>query len=349
MKTKNDTWQPQWVALPILDFARKIHKFEGDNEELSKWVKKFSEDLLFCNTETKDDLTKSLLMDSFENYTKQSKAGKKAGLASAKARKQRQQNSAAPSPTREDWVDLQRTGNGVTSESGNDAAKNTCMVAGNGNAPEDWKSATAMHTNLDGESESGDASEDVAQHRQLCRNVESGNSPSSNIEGAEVGNDSDESATTLEDLALDMPGSDKASDPSGDNTANIPPSDGHEDGTNLNRHDIVQQSLGIAEGNDQETEARESQTGAGAPPVRDPDCHNAPAPRFPRKSKPPKNAEEVRCFAADHAIDVDDARDWYEMNYVDRPGCDKDGVVIENWKGHCTAYCQTMAERRKAG
>ena len=149
--------------------------------------------------------------------------------------------------------------------------------------------------------------------------------------------------------SLDMPGSDKASNPSGDNTANFPPSEGHEDDTNLNWHDIVQQSLGIAEGYDQETEARESQTGAGAPPVRDPDCHNAPAPRFPRKSKPPKNAEEVRNFAADHALDVDDARDWYEMNYVDRPGCDKDGVVIENWKGHCTAYCQTMAERRKAG
>ena len=339
VKKKNDTWQPQWVALPILDFVREIHKFEGNDEALCKWVKKFSEDLLFCNTDTEDELTKNLLMDSFENFDKQSKAGRKAGLASAKARKQRQQNSAAPSPTREDGVNMHDTDNRGSLESGNDAANNKCMVAGNGNTPEDSKLATAMHTNFDGEPE----------YREDSDDGKSGSSPSSTIEGAEVGNDSGESATTLEGLALDMPGPDKASDPRGDNTANVQPSDGPEDGDNLNWHEIVQQSLGTAEGYDQETEARESQTGAGTPPVRDPDCHNAPAPRFPRKSRPPKNAEEVRCFAADHAIDVDDARDWYEMNYVDRPGCDKDGVEIENWKGHCTAYCQTMAERRKAG
>ena len=348
MKTNNtEIWKPQWVALPILDFARVVHDFGDDSESLSQWVKNFAEDLLYCDLKNGDELAKRLLTDAKEKTEKLITAGKKGGKKSAA--KRRQQNSAAPSSTSNGEVNKHSTGNGVTLESGNDAANNKCMVAGNGNAPEDWKSATAMHTNLDGESESGDASEDVAQHGQPCRNVESGNSPSSTIEGAANGNNADVSANTLEDLALDMPGSDKASNPSGDNTANFPPSEGHEDDTNLNWHDIVQQSLGIAEGYDQETEARESQTGAGAPPVRDPDCHNAPAPRFPRKSKPPKNAEEVRNFAADHALDVDDARDWYEMNYVDRPGCDKDGVVIENWKGHCTAYCQTMAERRKAG
>ena len=337
MASHEETWQPQWVALPILDFARIIHSFGDDFEALGKWTKKFSEDLIYCNTESDNDFTARLLTESTDKYEKKSKAGRKGGIS--KARKQRQQNSAAPSPTREDGVNMHDTDNRGSLESGNDAANNKCMVAGNGNAPEDRKSATAMHTNFDGE----------PGYREDSDDGKSGSSPSSNIEGAEVGNDSDESATTLEGLALDMPGSDKASNPRGDNTANVPPSDGPEDGDNLNWHDIVQQSLGTAEGYDQETEARESQTGAGAPPVRDPDCHNAPAPRFPRKSKPPKNAEEVRCFAADHAIDVDDARDWYEMNYVDRHGCDKDGVAIENWKGHCTAYCQTMAERRKAG
>ena len=336
-KANYDTWQPQWVALPILDFVRIVHSFGNDNEALSQWVKQFSDDLLFCNTDSEDELTKRVLIDAKEKTQKLSKAGRKGGYA--KARKQRQQNSAAPSSTREDEVNMHDTDNRGSLESGNDAANNKCMVAGNGNAPEDRKSATAMHTNFDGEPE----------YREDSDDGKSGSSPSSNIEDAEVGNDSDESTTTLEGLALDMPGPDKAGDPRGDNTANVQPSDGHEDGDNLNWHEIVQQSLGTAEGYDQETEARESQTGAGAPPVRDPDCHNAPAPRFPRKSRPPKNAEEVRCFAADHAIDVDDARDWYEMNYVDRPGCDKDGVEIENWKGHCTAYCQTMAERRKAG
>ena len=48
-------------------------------------------------------------------------------------------------------------------------------------------------------------------------------------------------------------------------------------------------------------------------------------------------------------LDVDDARMWYQMNYVDRPGCDKDGMVITNWKGHCTAYCKAEKERRLTG
>jgi hypothetical protein len=64
---------------------------------------------------------------------------------------------------------------------------------------------------------------------------------------------------------------------------------------------------------------------------------------------PPRNSEDVRLFAVDKNLDVDDARMWYQMNFIDRPGCDKDGVVIINWKGHCTAYCKAEAERRKAG
>lgn len=281
MKKKNDTWKPQWVALPILDFVREIHKFDGDDEGLCKWVKKFSEDLLFCNTNTDDDLTKSLLMDSFENYEKQSKAGRKAGLASAKARKQRNSGSATPADKREEGDD----------NTANDAS-------GIGPEPD---------SHLNGDALSGDAS-DGGHTRESA--VADRTTVSEQFEARQSQN---------------------------------------ADGTDINWHEAVCQALGTTDGNDQEAEAQVSQTGAGAAPLQNDSCHNAPAPRFPRKSKPPKNAEEVRYFAADHALDVEDARDWYEMNYVERPGCDKDGVAIENWKGHCTAYCQTMAERRKAG
>ena len=264
MASHEETWQPQWVALPILDFARIIHSFGDDFEALGKWTKKFSEDLIYCNTESDNEFTARLLTESTDKYEKKSKAGRKGGIA--KARKQRQQNlgSATPADKREQGDD----------NTANDAS---------GIGPE----------------------------------------PDSHLNGDALSGDASDRETTRESAAAD--------------------------GTDINWHEAVCQALGTTDGYDQETEALESQTGAGAPPVRDPDCHNAPAPRFPRKSRPPKNAEEVRCFAADHAIDVDDARDWYEMNYVDRPGCDKDGVAIENWKGHCTAYCQTMAERRKAG
>lgn len=282
MKKKNDTWKPQWVALPILDFVREIHKFDGDDEGLCKWVKKFSEDLLFCNTNTDDDLTKSLLMDSFENYEKQSKAGRKAGLASAKARKQRNSGSATPADKREQGGD----------NTANDAS---------GIGPEP-----------DSHLKNGDALSSDTSDGDFTRES------------------ADPDRTTVSEQ-FEARQSQNA------------------DGTDINWHDAVCQALGTTDGHDQETEALESQTGAGAAPLQNDSCHNAPAPRFPRKSKPPKNAEEVRYFAADHALDVEDARDWYEMNYVERPGCDKDGITIENWKGHCTAYCQTMAERRKAG
>ena len=107
-------------------------------------------------------------------------------------------------------------------------------------------------------------------------------------------------------------------------------------------------------------EGQQKRAGGSSPPPARP-----PAPAFLRKKParpptsdgfglakipvPPRNAEDVRLFALDKMLDVDDARMWYQMNYVDRPGCDKDGMVITNWKGHCTAYCKAEKERRLTG
>ena len=66
-----------------------------------------------------------------------------------------------------------------------------------------------------------------------------------------------------------------------------------------------------------------------------------------RKQLPPPTKEAVYDFARTAKLDADDAREWYEINFVDRPGCDKDGIVIENWKGHCKNYCRAKAKRRK--
>lgn len=275
MKKKNDTWKPQWVALPILDFVREIHKFDGDDEGLCKWVKKLSEDLLFCNTNTDDDLAKSLLMDSFENYEKQSKAGRKAGLASAKARKQKSSGSATPADKR---------------EQGDDNTANLPPSQG----PEEGKNFEARQSlNEDGDADFREKSDEHArsatgQPVTTCGvTLESGTSPS---------------ATDINDQKTE-----------------------------------AQVST---------SEARQGQMGAGAPPVSSPDCHNAPAPH--RRVKPPKNSAEVMAFAADHGIDEVDARDWYELNYKMRPGCDKDGCVIENWPGHCISYCRAVKEKRES-
>ena len=272
---------PQWVALPILDFARIVHNFGDDAEALMNWMHEFSNDLLYCNLESKNELAKRLLDDAKEKTLKLSAAGKKGGKASTKARNRRNSGSATPADKREKGED------------------NTADDA-SGIGPE-------PDSHLNGDALSGDASD--GDH-------------------------------TRESAAADCTTISEQFEAHQSQNA---------DGTDINWHEAVCQALGTTDGYDQETEALESQTGAGAAPLQNDSCHNAPAPRFPRKSKPPKNAEEVRYFAADHALDVEDARDWYEMNYIERPGCDKDGVAIENWKGHCTAYCQTMAERRKAG
>jgi hypothetical protein len=294
MGKSNETWMPQWVALPILDFARIVHSFGDDAEALGSWIKKFAEDLLFCNTDTSNDFVKTLLEESADKYEKKSKAGRKGG--NAKARNKRNSGSATPTDKREQGDD----------NTANDAS---------GIGPEP-----------DSHLKNGDALSGDTSDGEITR------------ESA----DPDRTTISEQFEAFDTS---KTWD---SNTGMQQPSCSPEGGTNIDWHDAVCQALGTTDGNDQETEARQSQTGAGAVPLQNDSCHNTPAPCFPRKSKPPKNAEEVRYFAADHALDVEDARDWYEMNYVERPGCDKDGVAIENWKGHCTAYCRTVKEKRES-
>ena len=271
-----DKWQPDWVALRILDFARKVHEFGNDDKALAEWTRHMSEDLIFNNTESEDEFTQNLLAEASDAYAKKSKAGRKGGIAKARKQKQKSQD-----------------------------------VTGNGNVL-------------------------------------------------------DVSTTGLEEYHDQETDRISTNNPSGDNTANVPPSHGHEDGTIDNPAtdgDIRKDSLNIRNGRnagklesgtsaagDYFGEAQQSQTGAGAPSVRDTRCLEAPAPQGSRRGKPkrPKNAAEVVAWAADHGIDEVDARDWYELNFVIRPGCDKDGVEIENWPGHCISYCRAVKEKRES-
>lgn len=275
MAVKNrETWMPQWVALPILDFARIVHNFGNDAEALMNWMHEFSNDLLYCNLESKNELAKRLLDDAKEKTLKLSAAGKKGGKASTKARKQKSSGSATPADKCEQVDD--NTANLPPSQ-----------------GPEEGKNFEARQSlNADGDADSREKSDELARS------------------------------------ATGQP----------DNTCGVT----LESGTSPSATDI----------NDQEThkastsEARQGQAGAVAPPARDPDCHNATAPH--RRVKPPKNSAEVMAFAADHGIDEVDARDWYELNYKIRPGCDKDGCIIENWPGHCISYCRAVKEKRES-
>lgn len=310
----NVTWQPKWVPLPILDFARIVHSFAEDKDALAQWVKKFADDLLFCNLDSTDDFTIELLSSANEKYTSRATACKKAGKASAKARMQKQKSQE---------------------------------VAGNGNAPD--ASANGLEEYHDQEPASGNyqvpdkvsTNNGDAARREAADGETDGNVATIRITVSEqlkadgdIRKDSQDrkSGTSANPLTLDSLDS-KDSNPRGYNTADVPPSYGPEDGTIDNPA----------------TPAGSSHPAGNAPPQFVINHNQRHRPQKPQANSPPRSSEDVRLFALDRNLDIDDARMWYQMNFVDRPGCDKDGVAINNWKGHCTAYCKAEAERRKAG
>ena len=70
------------------------------------------------------------------------------------------------------------------------------------------------------------------------------------------------------------------------------------------------------------------------------------ARRFMNKIPPPRSFEEVVAFVDKQGLDYDDARLWWQRNFVERPGCDKDGVVFDNWKGALINACKAEAKKR---
>lgn len=114
--------------------------------------------------------------------------------------------------------------------------------------------------------------------------------------------------------------------------------------------EVVEQSLGISE---------TDQSGAGKG-VRPPN----PVPGLLRKRraagsplKPgtgpspaarslPKSMAEVSDFACSENLDYDDARLWWEQNFVERNGKDKDGNRITNWHGALINFCKSQENKR---
>lgn len=65
-----------------------------------------------------------------------------------------------------------------------------------------------------------------------------------------------------------------------------------------------------------------------------------------RRIRPPRSFEEVAVFADAQGLDYDDARLWWQRNFVERPGCDKDGVAFDNWKGALVNACRAEEAKR---
>ena len=66
-----------------------------------------------------------------------------------------------------------------------------------------------------------------------------------------------------------------------------------------------------------------------------------------RTCRPPRDFEEVKDFIAQNGLDYDDARLWWQRNFVERDGIDKDGKPIKNWKGALVNACRAEETKRR--
>lgn len=305
-------WKPKWVPLPILDFARAVHSLKGDPKKCMEWVVQFADALMLGDADSSNELANDLIVKATNAYAQRSHSAKKAGKASAKARKNKSKE-----------------------------------VAGRGNSRNE--STTGLE-------EFAPTAEEYDQETPQPTEDDRGQAIT---QDAAIGNDAEDQDNRTA-KTRDSHGSGRYQPPSlgpEDGTIDSPATDGdiREDSLNIHSGSNAARMESGTSAAGTPLEARESRrpgdgrktrtAGISQPAVR-------PPPSMDRCAKipiPPRNSEDVRLFALDKNLDVDDARMWYQMNFIDRPGCDKDGVVIINWKGHCTAYCKAEAERRKAG
>lgn len=66
-----------------------------------------------------------------------------------------------------------------------------------------------------------------------------------------------------------------------------------------------------------------------------------------RTCRLPRDFEEVKDFIAQNGLDYDDARLWWQRNFVERDGIDKDGKPIKNWKGALVNACKAEETKRR--
>lgn len=355
-----DHWMPDWVALRILDFGRKVHEFGDDDKALAEWVRQMSNDLIFNNKESSDNFTRALIDEATDAYEKRIEKARKGGLAKARKNKSKEVAGSGnalngsttgleeSAPTAEEYD--QETPQPAEDDRGQAITQD----APHGNAGVDSKSATSCKH-----------SSGAVPPREREKNIISTDN------SVATGTTTDSAPFAFDKPAQDQDKQTAKTRDSHESGRYQPPSLGPEDGiidTPATDGDIREESLNMHDGSnagklesgtsaagDSFDEARQSRrpgewrktrtAGISQPAVRPPPSRD----RCAKIPIPPRNSEDVRLFALDKNLDVDDARMWYQMNFIDRPGCDKDGVVIINWKGHCTAYCKAEAERRKAG
>lgn len=114
--------------------------------------------------------------------------------------------------------------------------------------------------------------------------------------------------------------------------------------------EIVEKSLGITDKSGTEKGVRppnpvpgllRKRRAAGSP--LNPGTGPSPAAR-----SLPKSMAEVADFATSEGLDYDDCRLWWEQNFVERKGKDKEGRKITNWRGALIRFCASAKRKRES-
>lgn len=69
---------------------------------------------------------------------------------------------------------------------------------------------------------------------------------------------------------------------------------------------------------------------------------------YPAARSLPKSMGEVADFASAENLDYDDCRLWWEQNFVERKGKDKEGKKITNWRGALIRFCASAKRKRES-
>lgn len=82
------------MALPILDFVRKVLSLKEEPEKLRDWAVEFASALMVGDSKSGNEMANGMIREATDRFEKRSRAGRLGGIASARSR-----GAAIPAPT----------------------------------------------------------------------------------------------------------------------------------------------------------------------------------------------------------------------------------------------------------
>lgn len=144
MKNRNEEWLPKWVALPILDFVRKVLSLKEEPEKLRDWAVEFASALMVGDSKSGNEMANEMIREATDRFEKKSRAGRLGGIASARARGATLPTPEGTTPTVEQLYEFARA-EGLDEGDARDWYEMTVTERGgltrNGEKIKNWKGA----------------------------------------------------------------------------------------------------------------------------------------------------------------------------------------------------------------